>query len=508
MSRGRGRRYNQPQLNKTKVLAVIVAIVVVIMFIFVIGGLFKNTNNQGKITSKDYVVAFKDNKWGVIDNEGNTIIDPSYQEMIVIPNSKNDVFLCTYDVDYNLGTYKTKALNSKNEQIYTNYEKIEAIQNMDENSNVWYETNMIKVQKDNKYGLINLSGKELLPCEYEDISALQGVKNAIKITKNGKIGIANDEGKVILQPEYADITNLGKDTKDGFIIKTEEAKFGVTNSLGELTLDAVYDEVLKVHSNDINVVKKSGKQVLVKNDGTEILNSGFDEIISILKNTENGIIIKNQNKYGVIKLTGETVIDAKYDDLKEGKSGTLIAKLNNKYGIIDLEENQKVEFKYNSISYNEAANIYIAEDEKFNNDILDDEFNIRLSGILIDLNDEKNYIELRQSDEYKYYNFKFEEKAQSDIFTSSTIFLSKKDGKYGFVDKNGKVIVDYIYDDATEQNLYGYAGIKKDGKWGSIDGKGKVVQEPTYNLDDYLKIDFIGRWHYGKDINMNYYNQL
>ncbi len=508
MSRGRGRRYNEPQLNKTKVLAVIVAIVVVIMFIFVIGGLFKNTNNQGKITSKDYVVAFKDNKWGVIDNQGNTVIDPAYQEMIVIPNSKNDVFLCTYDVDYSSGTYKTKALNSKNEEIYTNYEKIEAIQNMDENSNVWYESNVIKVQKDNKYGLVNLSGKEILPCEYDEISALTGVKNVFKIVKDGKIGIANDEGKIVLKPEYADLTNLGKDSKDGFIIKTEEGKYGVTNSLGELALDAVYDEVLKVHSNDMYVVKKLGKQVLVKKDGTEILNSGFDEITAILKNSENGVIIKNQNKYGVIKLTGETVVDVKYDDLKEGKSGALIAKDNNKYGIIDLEGNQKIEFKYNSISYNEAANIYIAENENFNNDILDNEFNVRLSGILIDLSEEKNYMELRQGDEYKYYNFKLEEKAQSDIFTSNTLFLSKKDGKYGFIDKTGKVIVDYIYDDATEQNVYGYAGIKKEGKWGSIDSKGNIVQEPIYNLEDYLKIDFIGRWHYGKDINMNYYNQL
>ena len=88
------------------------------------------------------------------------------------------------------------------------------------------------------------------------------------------------------------------------------------------------------------------------------------------------------------------------------------------------------------------------------------------------------------------------------------MFLSKKDGKYGFLDKSGKVIVDYIYDDATEQNKYGYAAVKKDGKWGSIDNKGTLIQEPTYNLDDYLKIDFIGRWHYGKDVNMNYYNQM
>ena len=84
----------------------------------------------------------------------------------------------------------------------------------------------------------------------------------------------------------------------------------------------------------------------------------------------------------------------------------------------------------------------------------------------------------------------------------------KNEGKYGFVDKDGNVVIDYQYDDVTEQNNYGYAGIKKDGKWGSIDNKGNVVREPTYHLDDYLKVDFIGRWHLGKDINMNYYNQL
>ena len=114
---------------------------------------------------------------------------------------------------------------------------------------------------------------------------------------------------------------------------------------------------------------------------------------------------------------------------------------------------------------------------------------------------------MRDDNGYKYYNLKFEEKQESDIFPNRTLFLSKKDGKYGFTDKNGKVIVDYIYDDAIEQNDYGFAAINKDGKWGSINSKGTVVQEPMYNLDDYLLIDFIGRWHFGLDVNMNYYNQ-
>ena len=131
-----------------------------------------------------------------------------------------------------------------------------------------------------------------------------------------------------------------------------------------------------------------------------------------------------------------------------------------------------------------------------------------MTGILLDIDTEKGYIEIRQDEEHKYYNFKFEAKNESDIFNSHTLFISKKNGKYGFVDKDGKVIVDYIYDDATQQNTYGYVAVKKDGKWGAIDQKGNVVQEPTYELEDYLKVDFIGRWHLGKDINMNYYNQL
>lgn len=78
-------------------------------------------------------------------------------------------------------------------------------------------------------------------------------------------------------------------------------------------------------------------------------------------------------------------------------------------------------------------------------------------------------------------------------------------GKYGFVNSKGEVLVDYIYDDAQEQNEYGYAAVKSGGLWGAIDSKGNVVIEPTYNLDENLVIDFIGKFHLGYDLNMNYY---
>ena len=48
-------------------------------------------------------------------------------------------------------------------------------------------------------------------------------------------------------------------------------------------------------------------------------------------------------------------------------------------------------------------------------------------------------------------------------------------------------------------------GIKKDGLWGAIDLNGKIVVNPEYNLDYNTKIDFIGEWHIAEDTNANYY---
>ena len=116
----RGKRYDdQPHLNKKKVVAVLLIFVIIVVLIYLLasGTLTKNDTKES-ITSKDYFASFKDNKWGVIDQKGNDVITPSYAEMIVVPDSKTDVFLCTYDVNYDTGEYKTLALNSKSEATF------------------------------------------------------------------------------------------------------------------------------------------------------------------------------------------------------------------------------------------------------------------------------------------------------------------------------------------------------------------------------------------------------
>ena len=499
--RRRGRRYDtEGTLNYKKVFAAILAILVVIMFFLALNKIL--TDGSNKKETKSYFALYSENKWGVIDEKGVKVIEPSYQEMLIVPDSSKDVFLCVYDVNYSESTYKTKALNSNNDEIFTEYTNVEAIQNYDTNNNLWYIKEALKVQKDGKYGLINLSGKQILDCEYDEIYALKGIDNSIIVKKEGKIGLVDVNGKKKIDTNYAEILPLGTNYETGYIVKNSENLYGVIDKFGNVVLENKYSNIEQVSGNDMYVVKENETTKVINKEGTAILESGFEIIAQI---ASNQIVIIKDGKYGVVNTSGETVIPNIYDDLKIISSEIFIAKSGNYYGIINSKNETMLNFSYTKITYKEKTGLYLAENEDYTTAIVNKEYKVALSGILSEYNEDKGYIRIRTESEYKYYNLNLEEKTNTEVLKSNTLFLSKKDGKYGFVDKDGNVVVDYSYDDATEQNEFGFAAVKLNGKWGAIDSKGNIVKYTVCNLDNNYKIDFIANWHLGVDLNMNYY---
>ena len=497
----RGKRYDtEAKLNYQKVFAVIIALAVVVMFIFIMKSVLDE--REQLLGENEYFALYAGNKWGVINQAGEEIIIPSYKEMILIPNKEKDVFLCTYNINEETGEYQTKAINKEHQEILTGYEQIEALENIDENDNIWYETKILRVKKNGKYGLIDFNGKELIPTEYDEITVLEGIENSIIIKKDGKVGLVNDNGSIIAPIKYTNIKSIGDNYKNGYITIDDQGKYGVISTTKKQILENKYEEISQKYLKNYYLVKENGIQKLIDSEGNTIIENGFDDIKSA---TSRGIIFTKDNLFGEMNFSGEVVIEAKYQDLKEAKDGIYIAKQNDKYGIIDAYQSLLVEFNYTYITYNEDAKIYLAEDVLYRTSILNNKYEVKVTGILSDINIDQEYIRMRINDEYKYYDLKGNEISYSEALKDNTIFLSKKDGKYGYVDKKGNVVVDYIYDDGTEQNQYGYAAVKKNGLWGSIDSHGKVVIEPKYNLENNLKIDFISKWHLGEDLNMNYY---
>ena len=52
--------------------------------------------------------------------------------------------------------------------------------------------------------------------------------------------------------------------------------------------------------------------------------------------------------------------------------------------------------------------------------------------------------------------------------------MVQNDGKFGFINKKGRIAVSLKYDDTMDFGE-GLASVKKDGKYGFINKKGKVV---------------------------------
>lgn len=503
-NRTRGRRYsNEGKLNYAKIVAVGTAIAVIIMFIIAIKQLLSYDITE-IMNKKEYFSVYSENKWGVINSLGETVIAPSYAEMIIVPDSTKDVFLCMYEINEEQGTYKTKVLNEKDKEIFTEYEQVEALENYDKNQNVWYEEDVLKVKKDGKYGLINLKGNNVLNCEYDEIYTLKGIKNSLIVEKNEKVGLVDNNGRVVIETIYTEIKPLGTEVLDGYIVKSDEGKYGIIGAGKEQKLENKYENIEPVVGSNLFVITESEKQKLINSKGTTILENGFDKITQILKDSKELIFVKD-NLYGVMTTEGIVTIPNTYNHLKQLENGYIVAKQNERYGIIDNKNNVKVYFNYTAISYNKELGIYIAEDTDFKSSIIDKNFEVKLIGIVSELNADLKYIKMYVNDEYKYYGLDFEEIQNTEVLKGNSLFLSKKEGKYGFINSKGEVVVDYIYDDATEQNKFGYSAVQKNGKWGAIDRKGQVVVEPIYELDNNIIINFIGKWHLGEDLNMNYY---
>ena len=494
----RGRRYsNEPKLNIKKVIAVILVIVVIFMFIIAIKKLLNSDNTNDNITTTAYFSLFSNEKWGVIDNKGKIIIEPQYEEMVLIPNNNEDVFICTENSDYNNNEYTTKVLNSKNKEILSQYDKILPIENYDEDNNLWYEKDILKYYKNGKWGLINFKGKDVLEPIYEDIYSLKGKEGTIITVKDKKLGLANTSGRELIPNNYLEIKSLGIDT-DLYIVKNEEKKYGIYNKL-----DNKYDDIKALNNKEIYCVKENKKYKIINTEEQEISDLKFDEI----KQIENGIIVySKENKYGAYDINSNKKIDCEYQKLIYTCEDKFIAK-KDKYGIIDINNKIIKKFKYSNIDYYKDSEIYelTINNSDENNIILNNNIIEIAKGILNEVNSQKSYIKVWTEEGYKYYNLQGEEKSSKDILIGNNIYLIKENDKYGFSDKEGNIVVECIYDDAKEQNEYGFAAVKKDGKWGAINTKGDLVSELEHDLDEYLLIDFIDKYHLGKDINLLYY---
>ena len=206
------------------------------------------------------------------------------------------------------------------------------------------------VRKNKLTGVVNIYGKEILPCSFEQISILS--ENLLKVKHNGKyLLLSSQSGKKMNDYCYDDIqvfvgrsivgyrddgcaflnNNGGEDLflsqykySEGFrnsfaIVSTYtrdsyNRKYGVINRNGDEVLPCMYDYI-GFFSNGLNQVEKDDKRGVVDHNGNEIIPCVYEALGS---SYSCGLIYAKQNgKYGFINLKGEIIIPFKYDDIHD-----------------------------------------------------------------------------------------------------------------------------------------------------------------------------------------------
>ena len=420
-------------MNK-KIRWIIIGIVAVIIIAISIMAIINEVQLHYKveeISEYKYFTLEQNQKYGVIDRNGNIVIEAEYGA-VQIPNPSKAIFVCVKEHNENTKEYETVVYNEKKEVLLSNYKNVQAISIYTNVNSTPYEKSVLTYKENGKYGLINLEGKQITKPVYDEISSINYKEGTFLVKQNELEGIINMKGKVIIKCEYESVTSDNyysekkKKKQAGFIVskKTEDGyRYGYANYRGTIILNPIYTQLERVTeiANEKGVyfiAFKNGQAGLLKNN-KEILNYEYEDI---QYNVLGSIFVTKRNgKYGAVNQEGTTVLYPEYDNVYTG--GMYLNALKDKdIFIFDLNGN-KIETNEVSKTKTENANYYITIDKNNKYKVVDSKDNI-----IIDK--DYTYIEYLPGD----------------------YFIVERDSKSGIIDSNGKSVIELKYDSISRIN--------------------------------------------------------
>ena len=399
------------------------------------------------------------------------------------------------------------------------------------------------VKKDNKYGVLDLKGNIIIDTKYNAVksdgysTAEDGYSKTGYIiserTNDGIIyGYVNSDGEMLISPKYESLVRVNKKSDDIYLIVMERGKKGVIKNKKQLIKNN-YQSVNYLEIADIFVVEKVGKYGFFSIEGDEILKPTYPnyvvskEYITVEENDKTvmydffGNVVKTNNYKSVSEVEGTSYFIAKSEqgyysiiskDVNVNDKYTYIEYAFGDYFIFTNEENKSgvlhvwkgvvVDPVYDVVLKVDGMNAIEARDENnmlhLYNSNLEEAFTLE-NAVVQKIDD--NYTVIYSDTEMKYINKEGKIVENTEVYSNNKLYSIQKDGKWGFINSNGEIVVPCKYDLVTELNSYGFAGVKQDGKWGVINENGDVVVVPVYEIDSYYFPQFIGKYElYRSDI--------
>lgn len=286
---------------------------------------YDQTANKVSITSLDYLVqqysAQYTNAYIVAPEKDDIKDNPMY-----FSNQKALLqgYLVTIDANKRVGVLN---LNTDRNSINNTYKSVEYIENKNE---------FVVTTKDNKVGIRLAEGGDKIDPVYDSLKRIDDEVGLYLAEKANKFGILNDTGREIVPIEYDEIGIKADDfPKDNI----ENPYF-------------LYNSCIPVKVNNRWKLMDRNGVVLANNE-----NSNYQELGCVIKTKSEGesknnvilipqynaIVVKDNDKYGLISCNGDVLIPTATDEIYSISSGNTINYYTNytrdgyttKYDVID-----------------------------------------------------------------------------------------------------------------------------------------------------------------------------
>lgn len=305
-------------------------------------------------------------------------------------------------------------------------------------------------------------------------------ENIFKIANAGEVRLFTDKFTVLSETAFDDVQPF----HGGRAVFTRDNLQGVIDAQANLVVENRYSQLWLHDGYCVAFQKKSSRWLLLSERGDELTSKNYDLIGGF-----NGAFFpaRHRGYWGGINKLGKEIITCVYDSLLAVTDNRVVVKFRGQYGVINTDEDWLVTpqaskvisissdryltssgttttlkasdggviyFTDNAIVYKEP---YL-EETTSNGGI----WKINLDGQIVS----------RQLPPQEPYEV---------IFPATEEFRGiRKDGRYGFIDDQGRLRIANRYEGIQPFNE-GVAAIKIRGRWGFIDLKETLIIQPTFD---------------------------
>lgn len=253
---------------------------------------------------------------------------------------------------------------------------------------------------------------------------------------------------------YCRYTEMSGIVNDTMAVMTDELH-GISDAEGNELIPAEYKEAQPFSEDGFALVQKTdGEWIYIDEDGQtrKVPDKEYSDLGMFSGERASA---STEGKYGYLDGDMEPVGEFVWDDLTGIKDGTGAGLTDGKWTLVDDDGEAKKDDQYDDVIIDE--NGFCSAQER----------------IFVKENETYHIINTKGK---RIGDLEFE---NARAFTEDGDAAVCSEGKWGFVDQDGELVIDYSYEDARSFRN-GYAAVCADGKWGYIDEEGNMVIDPVF----------------------------